>query len=321
MRHFIIDTDTGSDDAVALIMALREPDIKVLAITTVFGNCDLRTATRNALISLEMADVGPVPVFVGMDRPLVRNRIDALDVHGLDGLGDVGYPDPKLSAEKEHAINAIIRIVRSNLIPIEFITLGPLTNIAMALRKAPDIMTKITNITVMGGAQLGFAGFTEVAEFNIYADPEAAKIVFDSGIPITMVPLEVCLSGDGSADAQTILNETEIMELRSLGTKRAEFVVDCNRRLIEFCTKLTGQRSLILPDPTAITVALRPQEILRQYTANITVDLSGELTYGQTVVNVRGGTALDGQAIMHNTNIISAISGKGFKAHLNAALK
>jgi purine nucleosidase len=191
----------------------------------------------------------------------------------------------------------------------------------MALRKAPDIIEKITRITVMGGAQLGFAGFTEVAEFNIYADPEAAKIVFDSGIPITMVPLEVCLSGDGSADAQTILNETEITELRALGTKRAEFAVDCNRSLIEFCTKLTGQRSLILPDPTAITVALRPQEILRQYTANITVDLSGELTYGQTVVNVRGGTALDGQAIKHNTTIVSAISGKGFKAHLNAALK
>lgn len=321
MSKFIIDTDTGSDDAVALIMALRDPACEVLAITTVAGNCDLETATRNALISLEMAEVPPVPVYKGLARPLVREQIDAVDVHGQDGLGDVGYPDPHLKAEEEHAINALIRIARTESEPIRLITLGPLTNIALALRKAPDITAKIAHITLMGGAQLGYAAYTEVAEFNIYSDPEAADIVFKSGIPITMVPLEVCLKGDGSPQADTLLSEEEIRNLRAIGTRRAEFAIDCNKTLIDFCTRLNGTRSLLLPDPTAITVALKPQAVLKQYTANVTVDLAGELTYGQTVVNVRGGTALDNQVIRHNATIVAALDGQAFKAHLAACLK
>jgi len=320
MPKYLIDTDTASDDAIALIMALRDPSCEVLAITTVFGNVDIETATKNALLSIEMAEVLPVPVYQGMDRPILRPRIDALDIHGQDGLSQQNYPNPSLKKEAEHALNAIIRILRQEKEPIRIICLGPLTNIALALRKAPDIQTKIQDITLMGGAQLGYAGYTEVAEFNIFCDPEAAAIVFNSGIPLTMIPLEVCSIGNGKVEAITSLNAKEIAALRALHTQRAQFAMNSTQTLYAFCSKLTGFKNLQLPDPTAITVALRPQGILSSYTAYVQVDLVGPLTYGQTVINVRGGTALDGQVIRHNVKIISAIDGAFFKAHLTESL-
>jgi purine nucleosidase len=184
MRKFIIDTDTASDDAVAIIMALREPSVKVEAVTVVAGNVPLDKAVRNALISIEKAETYQPPVYIGLSKPLIRKQYTAEYVHGEDGLGDVGYKDPVIKAEREHAVDALLRIIDENPGQLELITLGPLTNVAAAVIKSPETMKKLKGIYTMGGT-LGFPGNVSVAaEFNIYVDAEAAEIVCNSGIPI-----------------------------------------------------------------------------------------------------------------------------------------
>ena len=319
MRKFIIDTDTGSDDAIALLMALAEPNIEVLALTTVFGNVSLPQATHNALLSCEVAGVN-VPVYPGMDRPLVRDRIEATHVHGNDGLSDCGFADPISKAETKHAVNALIDLIEAND-ELEMITLGPLTNVALAMRKAPHVMKRLKHIICMGGAQLGYAAETEVAEFNILADPEAAKIVFEFGVPLIMVPLEVCLNGDGRLGAETILDEADLDAIKAVATPKAKFLIKISSALLKFHEIYFGDVGLELPDPCAVAVALRPELVLNAYTANVTIDTSGSLSYGQTVVNTKGGTVLEDQIYHANVSIVSAIDGKGFKTMIQEALQ
>ncbi len=319
MRKFIIDTDTGSDDAIALLMALADKEIEVLALTTVFGNVCLKQATRNALISCEFAGVN-IPVYPGMDRPLVRERIEAIHVHGSDGLGDAGILDPKLKAQSKHAVSALIDLI-SEHDDVELITLGPLTNVALAMRKAPEVLKCLKKITCMGGAQLGYAAETEVAEFNILADPEAAKIVFEFGVPLVMVPLEVCLNGDGREGAETILNENDLMSIQAIDTLKSDFLLKISSSLLKFHEIYYGDVGLELPDPCAVAVALRPDLILHAYTANVSVDISGSLSYGQTVVNTKGGTVLEDQIYVANVTIVSALDGRGFKSMIEEAVR
>lgn len=319
MRKIIIDTDTGSDDAIALLMALSDKNTEVLALTTVFGNVSLKQATRNALISCEVAGVS-VPVYPGMDRPLIRDRIEAIHVHGSDGLGDAGILDPKLKAENVHAVTALIELISKHN-DLELITLGPLTNVALAMRKAPDILKRLKKIICMGGAQLGYAAETEVAEFNVLADPEAAKIVFEFGVPLIMVPLEVCLNGDGRHGAETILDELDLDSIKAINTPKSEFLLKISSSLLKFHEIYYGDVGLELPDPCAVAVALRPELILNVYPANVTVDTSGSLSYGQTVVNTKGGTVLEDQIYVANVSIVSALDGKGFKTMIKEALR
>lgn len=319
MRKIIIDTDTGSDDAIALLMALSDKETEVLALTTVFGNVSLSQATRNALISCEIAGA-QVPVYPGMERPLVRDRIEATHVHGSDGLGDAGILDPKAKAEQKHAVSALIDIIAEHD-DIELITLGPLTNVALAMRKAPEVLKRLKKIVCMGGAQLGYAAETEVAEFNVLADPEAAKIVFEFGVPLVMVPLEVCLNGDGREGAETILNESDLASIKAIPTHKSEFLLEISSALMKFHERYFGDVGLELPDPCAVAVALKPELILHAYPANVTVDTSGFLSYGQTVVNTKGGTVLEDQIYVANVSIVSAIEGKGFKAMIKEALQ
>lgn len=319
MRKFIIDTDTGSDDAIALLMAFAEQGIEVLALTTVFGNVKLAQATRNALLVCEVAGV-KVPVYPGMDRPLVRERIEAPHVHGQDGLGDRGIPDPIGKPELKHAVQALIDLVEAND-ELEMITLGPLTNVALAMRKAPNVMKRLKHIICMGGAQLGYAAETEVAEFNVLADPEAAKIVFEFGVPLTLVPLEVCLNGDGRKGAETILNAHDLDRIRAVDTAKAKFVLTISHALLAFHKAIYGDVGLELPDPCAIAVALHPEYILNAYPASVTIDTSGSLSYGQTVVNTKGGTVMEDDIYVPNVTIISALKGSAFKAMLEECLK
>lgn len=319
MRKIIIDTDTGSDDAIALLMALSDKETEVLALTIVFGNVSLSQATRNALISCEIAGA-QVPVYPGMERPLVRDRIEATHVHGSDGLGDAGILDPKAKAEQKHAVSALIDIIAEHD-DIELITLGPLTNVALAMRKAPEVLKRLKKIVCMGGAQLGYAAETEVAEFNVLADPEAAKIVFEFGVPLVMVPLEVCLNGDGREGAETILNESDLASIKAIPTHKSEFLLKISSALLKFHERYFGDVGLELPDPCAVAVALKPELILHAYPANVTVDTSGSLSYGQTVVNTKGGTVLEDQIYVANVSIVSAIEGKGFKAMIKEALQ
>lgn len=278
MRHFLIDTDTASDDAVALIMALRDDSIKVEAITVVAGNVPLELAVRNALISVEVADTYAPPVYRGMGKPLMRDLFTAENVHGQDGLGDVGWPDPKLAAADEHAVDKIIETVQQYPNELEIITLGPLTNLAMACLKAADVMQLVKNITIMGGAGFGPGNITPVAEFNIFVDAEAAHIVATSGLPITFVGWDV------STDA-TFVTEAELEQLLATGSPIAEFCVKCNTTLKQYNMASWGKAGIDLPDPTAVAAALFPDIITKQLSAYVSVEHHSPTTYGQVVID------------------------------------
>ena len=184
-RAFLIDTDTASDDAVALIMALRAPDVRVVAITTVAGNVPLEQSTRNALYTVELCG-SDVPVYAGAARPLLRTYENATWFHGMDGLGDHNYPVPRRSSEKLHAVDAIIQIVEANP-GLVMVTLAPLTNVALALAKKPSIAKKVGRCVVMGGAPCCEGNVTPAAEYNIWVDPEAARMVVRSGLPLELI--------------------------------------------------------------------------------------------------------------------------------------
>lgn len=304
MQKFIIDTDTASDDAVALIMALREPSIRVEAITVVAGNLPLELAVKNALISVEVANTYQPPVYPGMAKPLLRELYSSEFVHGADGMGNMALPDPQISAEKEHAVDAILRIIAESAEPLELITLGPLTNIALACLKAPDTMRKLKGITIMGGAGLGAGNITPVAEFNIYVDAEAASIVFNSGIPIFLVGWDVSMG-------TTFINTEDIERLLKGGSKIAEFCVRCNHSLQEFNLQRIHKHGFDLPDPATVAARLYPDTVLETFDAYAYVEYKSESAYGQVVID-----AMNLLEKKPNVKVCKALDGPRFKQHL-----
>jgi purine nucleosidase len=218
-RTFLIDTDTASDDAVALIMALRAPDVRVAAITVVAGNVGVQQATRNALYTMELCG-SDVPVYAGAEKPLLRTYENATWFHGRDGLGDHNYPAPRKVAEKLQAVDAIIETIEANS-GIVLVTLGPLTNVALAVSKKPAIATKVSRCVIMGGAPCCEGNVTPAAEYNIWVDPEAARIVMRSGFPVELIGWQLC-RGDA------VLRESEIEKVEAFNTKLAHFAIECN---------------------------------------------------------------------------------------------
>lgn len=277
MKKIIIDTDTASDDAVALVMALREPALKVVAITTVMGNLSVEKATRNALMCIEYAASYQPPVYQGMAKPMFREHRDACIIHGNDGMGDVGtFKEPIIQKEKMHAVDAIIKIIREGDGDIEIVTLGPLTNIALAILKAPEVMKKVSRFTIMGGA--AFKGNTSpLSEFNIWQDAEAADILFGFGVPVVMAAIEAC-RGDSEINAE------EMDRLMASGSRLARFCIECNRTVYTLTEKDTGIRSFTLPDPTAIAVLVKPEIITGCFNSYTRVETQGsEYVYGTTI--------------------------------------
>jgi inosine-uridine nucleoside N-ribohydrolase len=275
-RPFLIDTDTASDDAVALIMALRSPEIAVAAITTVAGNVNVQQATRNALYTAELCD-SPVPVFSGAEKPLKRPHLSADWFHGRDGLGDHGYPPPRRAAEKQNAVDAIIETVAAHP-GIEIVTLGPLTNIALALQKNPAIVANVSRCVIMGGAPCCEGNVTPAAEYNIWCDPEAARIVVRSGLPIELVGWHLC-RGDAVA------NPSDIEKILGFLTPVAKFAIECNSRGQEAFLEQTGEHGISLPDPVAMAIALDPSIVTAQSPHFLEVETESELTCGMTVVD------------------------------------
>ncbi|MCY3575580.1 MAG: nucleoside hydrolase [Chloroflexi bacterium] len=278
MRPFLIDTDAGSDDAVAVVMALRQPDIDVRAITTVAGNVPLRQALQNACYFVELC-AADVPVYAGADRPLLRDYVSADWFHGADGLGDWGdrYAPQRIQAAADHAVDAIINLARATP-DLTLVTLGPLTNLALALRKAPDIVERIHRCVVMGGAACTNGNVTPAAEYNIWCDPEAAQIVFRSGLAIDMVGWEF-------SQGAFVLSLDDIEALRGLGSPYADFAIDCNRDgMIGYETQ-TGEVGISLPDGVAMAVAIDPSICVRSSQHAVDIECASELTRGMTVVD------------------------------------
>jgi purine nucleosidase len=273
---FLIDTDTASDDAVALIMALRTPSASVQAITVVSGNVGVEQATRNALYTAELCG-SSVPVYGGAGRPLVRAAAHAEWYHGRDGLGDQGYPPPKRSPEKQHAVDAIIATAHATP-GLVLVTLGPLTNIALAISRDPSWIANVSRCVVMGGAPCTEGNVTPAAEYNIWVDPEAARIVFRSGLPIEMVGWQLCRH-------EANLNAADIEDVRAIGTELANFAIDCNRTAMEANRVQTGEIGVSLPDPTAMAIALDPAMCLERSKHYVDIEIQSELTRGMTVVD------------------------------------
>jgi purine nucleosidase len=275
-RTFLIDTDTASDDAVALIMALRSRAVRVAAITVVAGNVPLAQAVSNALYTAELCG-SDVPVYPGADAPLRRILTTADWFHGKDGLGDHGYAPTKRRAESTHAADAIIATVRANP-GIEIITLGPLTDLALAVSRDPKIATQISRCVIMGGAPCCEGNVTPAAEFNIWVDPEAARIVFAAGLPIEMVGWHLC-RGDAA------LNQQDIDRVLALNTPLADFTIRCNMTAKQAYFKQTGEHGISLPDPVAMAIALNPALCINSSTHYVDIETSSDLTRGMTVVD------------------------------------
>jgi purine nucleosidase len=273
---FLIDTDTASDDAVALIMALRSPRVHALAITTVAGNVAVQQATRNALYTAELCG-SDVPVFMGAEKPLNRAHQSAHWFHGRDGLGDHGYPPPKRASEKERATEAIISTIESNP-GLVLVTLGPLTNIALALERNPAIASKVGRCVIMGGAPCCEGNVTPAAEYNIWCDPEAARIVLRSGLPVELVGWHLCRG-------EAALNPDDIKQVLSCGTPQAHFAIECNSRAQEAYFEQTGEHGISLPDPVAMAIALDPTIVTQQSEHYVDVETTSELTRGMTLVD------------------------------------
>jgi len=275
-KPLLIDTDTASDDAVALIMALRDPAHEVVAITVVAGNVPVEQGSRNARYTVELSGAS-VPVHEGAAKPLLRAPSDASFFHGADGLGDRGYPAPKAAPAKGFGPDVLVARIRERP-GILLVTLGPLTNVALALAKAPDIAAKVGRCVVMGGAACTVGNVTPAAEYNIWCDPEAARAVFRSGMPIEMVGWELCR---GTAN----LDDADIARCRAIGTPLAHFAIDANAKALEANRTLFHDPGIGLPDPVAMAVALEPGIATRTSRHAVEIECESPLTRGMTVVD------------------------------------
>ncbi len=318
-RTLLIDTDGGSDDVVALIMALRSSEVRVSAITVVAGNVPVEQATLNVLRAVELCEA-QAPVCAGAERPLLRELATAQWFHGRDGLGDHGYAPASRRADSQHAVDAIIQTVLSNP-GIEVVTLGPLTNLALAMNREPKIINAIGRCVVMGGAPCCEGNVTPAAEFNIWVDPEAAKIVFRAGLPLEMVGWHLCRG-------PAALNQEDISKILALGTPLAEFVIHCNSVAAEAYHAQTGDHGISLPDPVAMSITLQPELCTASSMHYVDVETASDLTRGMTVVDRlavaedernRGlwEWALKGQV---KTRVCWALDVAGWKAALYARL-
>ena len=276
-RKIIIDTDPGQDDAVAILLALASPEeIEVLGVTAVAGNVPLPLTQKNARTIVELSG-RPVPVFAGCDAPLHRKLVTAEHVHGKTGLDGIPLPDPTLPLHPQHGVDFIVETLRREAPgTVTLCPLGPLTNIAAAFRKAPDIVPKVAEIVLMGGAYFEVGNITPAAEFNIYVDPEAAEIVFKSGVPLVVMPLDVT--------HKALTSREWVEEMRGLGTEVGRAVASWTDFFERFDTEKYGSAGAPLHDPTVIAYLIRPGLFSGRH-INVEIETQSELTLGMTVAD------------------------------------
>ncbi len=277
MRHLLIDTDTASDDAVALLMAMKYPGVKIEAITIVAGNVPADKGVQNALYMKERCN-SDAKVYLGATKPFLRPLQTAQFVHGEDGMGDIGLDLQGRVPQAGNAVDVIIDTVNAFPNELEIITLGPLTNLAVALLKAPDLAQKVKSCTIMGGIGIGYGNVTPVSEYNIWVDPEAAQIVFQSGMKMTMVGWDISRN-------HAAFDQTATEALMALGKPWADFVVKIQGAKVDFTAQTSGVKGFDLPDPIAIAVALDRSVATVIKNLYVEVVLGEGLTQGQTIVD------------------------------------
>ncbi len=298
-RKIIIDTDPGQDDAVAILLALASPELDVIGITAVAGNVPLPLTERNVRKVCELAGRPDMRVHAGASRPLMRSLVTAEYVHGNSGLDGPDLPEPQMPLHPQHAVDFIVEtLMASQPGEITLCTLGPLTNIAMAMIREPAITPKIAQIVLMGGGFFEGGNTTPAAEFNIHVDPQAADIVFRSGVPLVMMPLDVT--------HQALTTRKRVDLFRAMGTK----VGDATVALLEFFERFDehkyGTDGGPLHDPCVIAWLLKP-ELFMGRQCNVVIEITSELTMGMTVVDWWGVTGRPA-----NTHVMRNIDADGF---------
>lgn len=306
-RKIIIDTDPGQDDAVALLLAFASPELEVLGITAVAGNVPLDLTERNARIVCEIGGRTDIPVFAGCAAPLKRALVTAEHVHGKTGLDGVEVYTPAHPLQDQHAVDFIIEALRGeDTKTITLCPLGPLTNIAVALQKAPEIADKIQEIVLMGGAYFEVGNITPAAEFNIYVDPEAAEIVFRSGVPITVLPLDVT--------HKALVTQSRLDAFANLGTKVGQTVAAWTSFFERFDKNKYGSEGAPLHDPCVIAYLLAPELFSGRF-VNVEIETQSDLTRGMTVAD---WWSVSGRA--PNATFIGDVDADGFFALLTERL-
>jgi inosine-uridine nucleoside N-ribohydrolase len=275
-RRIILDVDPGIDDALAMFLAMRSDELRIEAITVVSGNVLVDLGAENALKLVELAGREDILVAKGAKYPLQRKPITAEAVHGEDGLGGKKLPAPTKKLDPRHAVDVILDIVSRNPGEITLVPVGPLTNIALAFLKAPEIRAQIPEIVLMGGSIVG-GNASPAAEANIYNDPEAAKVVFESGIPIVMVDL--------GATSQGRLTRKDLERLRASPSKVARYAAELGDFYIAFSESLGFDEGADLHDPLAVALAIDLSIATDLRPMHIQVETKGSLTYGETVAN------------------------------------
>jgi purine nucleosidase len=276
-RRVILDCDPGHDDALAILLAQGAAEIDVAAVTTVAGNHPLALTTLNALRVCELAGMRDVPVAAGCASPLLRELVTAPEIHGEAGLEGHAWPPPSLRPVSEHAVDVIIDLVMSSPDEITLVPIGPLTNIAVALRREPRLAGCVREVVVMGGS-FTRGNVTPAAEFNVFVDPEAAAVVFGAGWPVTMVGLDVT--------EQVLAREEQLERIAALDTPVSRAVAGLLRFYGESQLRETGSPHPPVHDPCAVAGVARPQ-LLEVRPARVEVELSGRLTAGMTVTDFR----------------------------------
>ena len=304
-RKIIIDTDPGQDDAVAILLALASPEeLDVLGVTVVAGNVPLPLTQKNARIVCELAGKPDTKVFSGCNAPIARKLVTAEHVHGKTGLDGPVMPDPTMPLQDQHAVDFIIDTLRAETAgTVTLCPLGPLTNIATAFQRAPDIIGKVQEIVLMGGAYFQVGNITPAAEFNIYVDPEAAKITFASGVPIVVMPLDVT--------HKALTNRVRVEAFRNLGNEAGRMVAEWTDFFERFDKEKYGSEGAPLHDPCVIAYLLKPDLFSGRH-VNVEIETTSELTLGMTVADWWGVTDRTPNAMF-----MGDVDAEGFFALLN----
>ncbi|TMD59796.1 MAG: nucleoside hydrolase [Chloroflexi bacterium] len=291
MHRIILDTDPGIDDALALFLALSSPEVRLEAITTVGGNVNVNLTTHNALALLELAGRTDIPVARGSNRPIVRQPIFAEHVHGDNGLGGLQLPEPPIKAIASHAVDVIIEKIMASPGEITLVPIGPLTNIALALRRETRIAQSVREVVIMGGALRVPGNTTPSAEFNIYVDPHAAHMVLHAGWPIRLVSLDTTMQAELRRDQVEILASSD------------NPVTSAIRQMLTYYFDVFGPQNGIsafhMHDPLCLVAAFQP-DLISWEPAFVDVELNGTLTLGETV-------AYFGPLITQSPNVLASV--------------
>ena len=280
-RRVVLDCDPGHDDAIAILLAAASPVIELEAITTVAGNQTLDLVTLNARRVCSVAGITDVPIAAGSDRPLRRDPIVAEAIHGASGLDGVDWDEPTVPLDPRHGVDLLVDRARADdTRPLTVVAVGPLTNVAAALARDPAVAARIDRIAVMGGA-VGLGNWTPSAEFNIHADPEAAAAVLASGVPVTLVPLEVT--------HRALATEAVVARIESLGTPVARVAAALMRYFADTYRRVFGFDAPAVHDPCAVAAVIDPSAVTTRR-VNVEIDTTSGLSAGRTVCDVYGVT-------------------------------